>query len=1345
MSRSVLIAVLVATGLACLPTQAASLEARIVNGLPTHGYPTTGALLYTGTGDERAAGIQCSGTLIGCETFITAAHCVEDDPKPENYYVYLQHGGVYAVSAVNAHPSYSFPIADVAVLKLSKQVMGIDPTPVNLTDPAPLIPHAGTIVGFGQSLGGVGDYGIKRMGTVVTADCSSSSGGSNTELICWDYDEPVGPAGEDSNTCNGDSGGPIFMDFGAGDVLAGITSGGSAGDCDTGDHSYDSNAYNYSSFILTHLGTDDTASCGGLPAVGGGEVVVQGESGSLGSGGSDSYTVTLTAGITLLRVVMNGEDNWSLDSDLYVKHGGPASAADHDCKADGSSVFGGCEIAAPAAGAWHFTVASSSGSGQYQATATVFGGDPPVCGNDVAEFGEQCDGADSSRCSGLCTVDCDCPAPVCGNNVIEEGETCDGSEDSVCPGLCGASGSATECTCCGDGVCGQGETGANCAADCGCVAAGACGDEAPGGCWCDDGCVEAGDCCSDACSVCGYCPPLCGNGDLDEGEGCDDGNNTDGDGCDSNCTLTACGNGVVTSGEECDDGNQSDVDSCLSDCTVARCGDGLINLEQVPGYTGLGTGFDWRDISSVATGLVLGDDEVSSALPLGFDLTFYGEKYSELYVSSNGFITFDESADAGCCSGQTLPTTYEPNNLVAAYWTDLDPSSGGVYSYAQLPGLFVIEAKDVPHYDDLGVPASFQYQLYESGNRIEIHYLSVVADSEATGGIEDGSGSLGEQHYDGSGALVSWAIAYAVMPAEQCDDGNTVDDDGCDSNCTATACGNGVITTGEQCEDGNTNDGDGCDSNCTPTACGNAVVTSGEECDDGNEADQDACISDCTLAVCGDGFVNIAPRAEYASSDIAFNWRDVSGVATELVLDDDEVSAALPLGFIFDFYDTEYSETYVSSNGFITFDATAEDGCCEGAVLPDSTEPDNLIAAYWADLDPSLGGTYSHAQLAGLFVVEADEVPLYGEPEQINSFQYQLYQNGSRIELHYLSVLANPDATAGIEDETGSAGEQHYAGQSDLGAWAIAYARVAVEQCDDGNLADGDGCSSTCMTELGSAVCGNGVLEAGEDCDDGNSTDGDGCSSGCRLERVQSRAQQKCITKLNKAGAKVARIQGKINVRCIVQAGKGREDDAAACTVGDASGRLAKAKAKTVATAQKCSAGPDFGYGGATAVNDAASGQELSLLYDVYGGDLNSALLSAAVDKPGAYCQASVAKAYEKIAAAKISVFSKCVKLGLKAGLIDSTARLEGCFDEVINDSRGRIARSIAKLERAIGGKCGPVLDDVFPGACQGQPQMTQCIDTLVECRVCRTLNAMDALGQDCDAFDDGLLNGSCQ
>jgi hypothetical protein len=64
---------------------------------------------------------------------------------------------------------------------------------------------------------------------------------------------------------------------------------------------------------------------------------------------------------------------------------------------------------------------------------------PPVCGNNMTESGEDCDGSDDSACSTLCQIDCMCPAPVCGNNIVETGEDCDGINDSACPGLCDGS------------------------------------------------------------------------------------------------------------------------------------------------------------------------------------------------------------------------------------------------------------------------------------------------------------------------------------------------------------------------------------------------------------------------------------------------------------------------------------------------------------------------------------------------------------------------------------------------------------------------------------------------------------------------------------------------------------------------------------------------------------------------------------------------------------------------------------------------------------------------------------------------------------------------------------------
>ncbi|NQU78346.1 carboxypeptidase regulatory-like domain-containing protein [Candidatus Woesearchaeota archaeon] len=57
---------------------------------------------------------------------------------------------------------------------------------------------------------------------------------------------------------------------------------------------------------------------------------------------------------------------------------------------------------------------------------------PPaqVCGNDVREAPEECDGTDKSQCGDdACNPDCTCPPQdsVCGNNLLEPGEDCDGT------------------------------------------------------------------------------------------------------------------------------------------------------------------------------------------------------------------------------------------------------------------------------------------------------------------------------------------------------------------------------------------------------------------------------------------------------------------------------------------------------------------------------------------------------------------------------------------------------------------------------------------------------------------------------------------------------------------------------------------------------------------------------------------------------------------------------------------------------------------------------------------------------------------------------------------------------
>ena len=100
---------------------------------------------------------------------------------------------------------------------------------------------------------------------------------------------------------------------------------------------------------------------------------------------------------------------------------------------------------------------------------------------------------------------------------------------------------------------------------------------------------------------------------------------------------------------------------------------------------------------------------------------------------------------------------------------------------------------------------------------------------------------------------------------EACDDGNMINTDGCTNNCTLPVCGDGIVNGDDVCDDGNKVDADGCTNACQAPACGDGIVQTGEQCDDGNKVDNDACTNKCTAARCGDGVVRRVRNATTAT------------------------------------------------------------------------------------------------------------------------------------------------------------------------------------------------------------------------------------------------------------------------------------------------------------------------------------------------------------------------------------------------------------------------------------------------------------------------------------------------
>jgi hypothetical protein len=413
---------------------------RIVNGVDSHDYPAVGALLYGAPNTPitaDTASLRCSGTLIGCRTFLTARHCVSGIAPPE-IWVYLQHAGLFCVESIARHPDFHFPAADVAVLRLGAPVTGIDPTPINLVDPFPSFPPAASLPASGAAAAPpptTASSGPARWKpppacpvcrTIPTA--SWCAGTSSTPSV------RRAPIRAPATAIRADR---CFSISAAARPSPGVTAGGTSTNCMPADQGIDANVSTYASFILAELGADPTATCGGLPPVGDAQVEVNGFSGTLdGIDTSDTYAVSVPAGSNSARFALNAVDSGVFDADLYVKAGPGVSTADYDCTADADSVFGACIFDLPAPATYSVLVQRAAGSGDYQLTATVFGGAPPVCGNGVRDFTEQCDGADSAECSGLCQPDCSCPPPLCGNDVREAGEQCDGTDDGPCPGAC---------------------------------------------------------------------------------------------------------------------------------------------------------------------------------------------------------------------------------------------------------------------------------------------------------------------------------------------------------------------------------------------------------------------------------------------------------------------------------------------------------------------------------------------------------------------------------------------------------------------------------------------------------------------------------------------------------------------------------------------------------------------------------------------------------------------------------------------------------------------------------------------------------------------------------------------
>ncbi|MBN1660144.1 MAG: carboxypeptidase regulatory-like domain-containing protein [Anaerolineae bacterium] len=186
--------------------------------------------------------------------------------------------------------------------------------------------------------------------------------------------------------------------------------------------------------------------------------------------------------------------------------------------------------------------------------------------------------------------------------------------------------------------------------------------------------------------------------------------------------------------------------------------------------------YAWEEISgsgALVTGWTSMDDGYAGPIPLGFSIDYYGSSYDELFVGTNGFVSFGQGY--GTIPGASPPSTSYPNNDIALFGSDLYLYSYGsesaiYYQTLTNPTRFVLEFVDIHYCCGGNTPHTFELIVYPSGDLV-VQYSALNGTSTNYVGIENASGTdglgYGTTLADGLAIRYSYPVGVFLTPAEQ--------------------------------------------------------------------------------------------------------------------------------------------------------------------------------------------------------------------------------------------------------------------------------------------------------------------------------------------------------------------------------------------------------------------------------------------------------------------------------------------------------------------------------------------------------------------------------------------------
>ena len=267
--------------------------------------------------------------------------------------------------------------------------------------------------------------------------------------------------------------------------------------------------------------------------------------------------------------------------------------------------------------------------------------------------------------------------------------------------------------------------------------------------------------------------------------------------------------------------------------------------------------------------------------------------------------------------------------------------------------------------------------------------------------------------------------------------------------------------------------------------------------------------------------VSMAPVSAHAEADLLAGFGGPADFGSGLLgANDDQstneidLSTAFPLGL--NFFGTTYYSIYVNNNGNVTFN----DNLFTFTPQPIPIADQPMIAPYWADVDtrsrsgladPTENLVYYHIDVdTGRFIATWYEVGYYSQHNDLRmSFQLILTSRFGReggdfdVEFRYNRCeWVTGDASGGSGGFGGTPAQAGFDAGDRENFFVLPNSftpEILNTVCDDSNVGQ-PGVWRFAWRKGSISLCGNGFSEEGEGCDDGNLEDNDGCSSSCEVE-----------------------------------------------------------------------------------------------------------------------------------------------------------------------------------------------------------------------------------------------------